>query len=94
MPIQKNKVVSSGVSGNYWVTKQIQISPDYSFIRAFSYLYTSKAAYVSGDASIFEEDVIVTSNPVTPAAVANLLEVFLVGGSSGFPDFSGGSVVS
>jgi hypothetical protein len=92
MAIEKTKTLPSGVSGNFWVMNRIQIAPDYSFIRCFANLYTSQGAFVSGVPSIFEEDVIVTSNPVTPAAIEYLLELYLVGQTS-FTDFYGGSVV-
>lgn len=93
MPIQKDKVVSSSVSGNYWVTKNIQVAPDYSFARCEANLYASEASFLSGGASLYQEDVIMASNPVSQAAIQELIETFLVGGSSGFADFSGGTVV-
>ena len=92
MAIQKAKAVSSSVSGNYWVTNIVQVSPDYTQSRAHIQLFKSAAAFLSGDPALFTSEYILTGseNPLMFKDLVELVETKLVTLSG---DVNGGSVV-
>jgi len=93
MAIQ-NAVVINGVSGNYWKTTQLYVSPDYRQIRATLTLYATMLASVSGPA-LASQDVLLPdpNNPAGIIQIANLVEAALVTNAA-YPNFYGGSVVA
>lgn len=93
MAIQ-NAVVVNGVSGNYWKTTQLFISPDYTQVRATLTLYANMLASVSG-VPITDQEVVFSpnANPAGYIQIAQIIEASLVGNSA-FPNFFGGSVVA
>lgn len=88
-------VNTGSVSGNFWVTNQVYISPDYSSARVFMDLYTNQAAYVSGAAPIYQTDYLLTGQAAATAftkkKLATLSDPALL---ANVPQFSGGSYVS
>lgn len=93
MAIQ-NAVVVNGVSGNYWKTTQLYISPDYTQVRATLSLYVNMLASVSG-VPLTEQEVVFPSglNPAGITQIAQLVETSLIANSA-YPNFFGGVVVA
>lgn len=91
MGIQKTKVLSSGVSGNYWRIRGIYISPDGGGVRAFADLFTDMATSTSGaplasqDVLLFNED-----NPLSYDVLADAVEAKLITMAG---DFLSGTIV-
>lgn len=81
----------NGVSGNFWVTTGIYISPDYSFARPNMNFYTSQSAYVSGSLPLYTHDPIIVNNPINVKKLAAIIEPSLLMID---PLFVGGSIVS
>jgi len=91
MAISKATAIG-GVSGNFWVTTRVYISPDYSHARMTMGLYTSQAAYVSGADALYENDYLLSNpGPFTQINLAAIGEAALITNVS---QFSGGSRVS
>jgi hypothetical protein len=92
MAIQKTKVVN-GVSGNFWKTREVYISPDKSHSRVTIALYVSQAAYLSGAVAIDQQDIALSGvdHPFMLSALAEIAEKKLITLSG---DLSGGTFVS
>lgn len=81
MAIQKNKVLASGASGNYWVIRGIYISPDTSATRAFADLYVDAATALSDAGNpIHTVDIVLDgiNNPFNPVSMAQIVQAKLI----------------
>jgi len=90
MAISKATAIN-GVSGNFWVTSNVYISPDYSHARLTMALYASQAAYVSGADAVYQNDYLLNPGPYNKVNLSAIGEAALISGNS---QFSGGSQVS
>jgi len=82
----------NGVSGNFWLTQNIYISPDYSHSRVRMQLFTSQASYLSGSPALYGNDYLLS--PLTPfrrVSLASLSEPSLI---TNVGQFAGGTYVS
>lgn len=98
MGILKNSSValpgnSGTVSGGFWHTAGIYVSPDRSSSRALMQLFPSQAAFVSGAPALYQTDYLLTgkANQLVLRNLANISEPAMI---ANVPDFSGGTFVS
>lgn len=79
MAIQKEKIVN-GVTGDFWVTHSVELSPDKGMTRAIMHLYADQAAYVSGGIALHAQEVILIGgdNPCKMLDLAGLVEAKLI----------------
>ena len=83
MAISKSYTAPTGVSGTYWQTHVLEISPDYSMVRFSMDLYASQAAALANSAPLYRKDVVWStqdgSNPLGGLpGIRNLIETTLV----------------
>ncbi len=92
MAITKSKVVN-GVTGDFWKTRDVTISPDRSHSRVTIALYLSQAAYLSGSIALEQQEILLTGvdHPYSLSALAAIGEQKLITLSG---DLNGGSFVS
>lgn len=92
MAITKSKVVN-GVTGNFWKTRDVFISPDRAHSRVTISLYLSQAAYLSGAVALEQQEILLTGvdHPFALSALAGLAEQKLITLSG---DLNGGTFVS
>lgn len=82
-----------GVSGEFWVTKGIYISPDMTQSRIHMNLFRNQAAYASGDVPVFADDFVMAGgdHPFFLKELSPIAEQKLITLAG---TFNGGSFVS
>jgi hypothetical protein len=79
MSINKAFAAPNGTSGNFWVTHDMSVAPDFSGVRATITLFRNEFSTVTG-VGLYSEDVVLTNsdNPVYGKKLINLIEQKLI----------------
>lgn len=93
MSIQKQTVLPNGVSGNFWVTNKVYVSPSNDGVVAVLQLFQNHASWVSGAPAIDQRSYELTrdNNPVNQNALIGIVETNLINGKT--KDFVSGTIV-
>lgn len=80
MAIQKSITAKNGLVGNYTRIELIDVFPNQAGVRAFTKLYASSGAYLTGARPIGDDSIVLTGsdNPLTLNALVNLIEQKLI----------------